>query len=302
MNAFSGPPDLEGLDRQYAEEAGATKPNGSDASPPPALVTAKAFVSGYKAPEYLVDGVIQRGRLYSETALTGHGKTSVSLAINAHLNTGLSLAGRRVERSKTVYFAAENPDDTKARVILMANRMRLDLDILPLWFVEGGFDLNNWTDHIRKQVEDIGGADMITVDTGPAFLAACGFGDENDNIQSLRYALKLRELTKLPGNPTVLVPTHPIKNAAKDNLLPRGGGAFLNEMDGNLTLWAEGDRLTTELSWQGKIRGPNFDPITFALEPGTCPELVDPAGRMIPSVWSYQIDQERAEQVAKGPA
>jgi hypothetical protein len=117
-------------------------------------------------------------------------------------------------------------------------------------------------------------------------------------MQALKFALMLREFTKLPGSPVVLVPTHPIKNAGKDNLLPRGGSAFLNEMDGNLTLWAEGERETTELSWAGKLRGSSFEPLTFALEKGTCPALVDAKGRHIPSVWAYQATAERAERAA----
>jgi hypothetical protein len=72
----------------------------------------------------------------------------------------------------------------------------------------------------------------------------------------------------------------------------------LNETDGNLTLWAEGERETTELHWRGKLRGPSFDPLHFALERGTCPALVDSKGRMVPSVWACLADQQRAERAA----
>jgi hypothetical protein len=280
--------------REHKEQA---KPNG-EAKPAPALVTAKAFVAGFKSPEYAIDGLIRRGCLYSLTAPTGHGKTAVSLCLDVHLAIGNALDGRRAEQGNVVYFAAENPEDVKARMILMAERLQLDLTALPLYFVEGSFDLNDWTDHIRREVEAIGGAISVTIDTGPAFQAACGFADENDNMQALRFALKLREFTRLPGNPVVKVPTHPIKNATHDNLLPRGGSAFLNEMDGNLTLWAEAEREITELHWAGKLRGPSFDPIVFALEKGTCDSLVDAKGRRIPSVWAYQADQRRAESAA----
>ena len=126
------------------------------------------------------------------------------------------------------------------------------------------------------------GCSSVTIDTGPAFQAACGITEENDNMQALRFALTLRSFTQLPGNPVVLVPTHPVKNAGKDNLLPRGGSAFLNEMDGNLTPWAEGDRTTTELSWAGKLRGPSFGSIAFALDTGKCDALVDAKRRHIP--------------------
>jgi hypothetical protein len=117
-------------------------------------------------------------------------------------------------------------------------------------------------------------------------------------MQALNFALMLREFTRVPGQPAVIVPTHPTKNAGKDNLLPRGGSALLNETDGNLTLWAEGERETTELHWAGKLRGPSFDPLVFALEKGTCPGLVDAKGRQIPSVWACLSDQRRAERAA----
>jgi hypothetical protein len=107
---------------------------------------------------------------------------------------------------------------------------------------------------------------------------------------------ELRKLTSLPGSPTVIALTHPTKNPERDNLLPRGGGAFLNETDGNLTLWANDERTITALGWAGKFRGAAFDPINFALEKGTCSTLVDELGRPIPSVWAFPTDQAHAGQ------
>jgi hypothetical protein len=273
-----------------------SKGKGNSQAQPPALVHFEAFIAGFQAPEYAIDGLIRRGALYSLTAPTGHGKTAVALALDVCLATGTNLNGRQVEQGNVVYFAAENPEDVKARMIFMADRLNLDPATVPIYFVEGSFDLDDWADHIADEIKLIGGAISITVDTGPAFLVACGFADENDNPQALRFALKLRRLATLPGRPAVLVPTHPAKNAAKDSLLPRGGSAFLNETDGNLTLWAEGERETTELHWQGKLRGPSFDPLVFALEKGTCSGLVDHKGRQIPSVYAALADQRRAER------
>jgi hypothetical protein len=57
---------------------------------------------------------------------------------------------------------------------------------------------------------------------------------------------------------------HPVKNATDDNLVPRGGGSFLNESDGNFTV--QKDNMTIEFHWQGKFRGPDFAPINFKLK------------------------------------
>jgi hypothetical protein len=60
---------------------------------------------------------------------------------------------------------------------------------------------------------------------------------------------------------------HPTKNASHGNLLPRGGGAFLNELDGNLALWSPSKGEVTELHWCGKIRGPDFSALGYRLRP-----------------------------------
>ena len=55
----------------------------------------------------------------------------------------------------------------------------------------------------------------------------------------------------------------------KENLLPRGGSAFVNEVDGNLSLWSDDNGRTTQLHWFGKLRGPGFEPIDFELKTET---------------------------------
>jgi hypothetical protein len=107
----------------------------------------------------------------------------------------------------------------------------------------------------------------------------------------------MRSLVTLPGEPCVLVMCHPVKNAGQDNLLPRGGGAFIAEVDGNLTCWKT-DSLVT-LHWLGKLRGPDFAPISFQLETVTSPRLKDSKGRLIPSVIAKVLsDKERNEAEA----
>jgi hypothetical protein len=76
----------------------------------------------------------------------------------------------------------------------------------------------------------------------------------------------------------------------------RGGGAFLAEVDGNLTCWKT-DSLVS-LHWQGKFRGPDFAPITFQLETVTSTHLRDSKGRKIPSVVAKALsdaEKRRAE-------
>jgi hypothetical protein len=67
----------------------------------------------------------------------------------------------------------------------------------------------------------------------------------------------------------VLVLCHPPKNAADDNLQPRGGGSYVAEIDGNLTVTK--DDMAVELHWQTKLRGPDFAPVNFLLRSGVRP-------------------------------
>jgi hypothetical protein len=91
---------------------------------------------------------------------------------------------------------------------------------------------------------------------------------------------------------------HPVKNAGKGNLLPRGGGAFLNELDGNLTLWSEAMGEVTEMHWQGKIRGPDFAPLTFRLR--TLPTgFVDRKGRPVMTVVAEPMSEEAVAEHKK---
>lgn len=105
----------------------------------------------------------------------------------------------------------------------------------------------------------------------------------------------------MPGDPAILVLCHPTKSADVRNLLPRGGGAFLNEIDGNLSAFREGS--IVEFHHAGKLRGADFDPILFELRPTTSELIKDSKGRTIPTVLARHVsaaertDRDKAKSV-----
>src|SRR5262245_18637112 len=116
-------------------------------------------------------------------------------------------------------------------------------------------------------------------------------------VQMGAHARMFRRLIDVvPGGPTVVVNGHPIKNASADNLLPAGGGTYLNEVDGNLTA-ARNDSIT-ELHWQGKFRGPEFAPMGFLIKTVTHQDLKDGDGRKIPTVICEHIGEKAREEMA----
>jgi hypothetical protein len=164
------------------------------------------------------------------------------------------------------------------RWLCMSDTLRFDFTEIDVHFVEGVFSVSTMLENVKSQAEAVGGFGAVIVDTSAAYFE----GDaENDNVQLGNWARLLRKLSDLPGNPGVLVGCHPIKSG--ETLLPRGGGAFLNEMDGNLTCKKVSDEII-ELYWSGKFRGASFEPVLFKIVGVTSRRVIDAKGRMIPSV------------------
>ncbi|UNK36555.1 AAA family ATPase [Shinella sp. H4-D48] len=265
----------------------------NDNKPTPTIISSAELVSGFVPPDYFIDGVAQKGFIYSMTGATGTGKTAVLLLIARLAAEGGELAGRGIEKGRVVYFAGENPDDVTMRWIGMAYETGFNLDAIDVHFIRDRFSVPEALVAIHSQVEALGGADLIVVDTSAAFFQGT---DENGNTELGKHARDLRMLTTLPGRPCVMVACHPTKNATSDNLLPRGGGAFIAEVDGNLTL-AKSDG-SIKLYWQGKHRGPDFDPITLELKTITAPGLTDSKGRPIPTVMAQALSASDVKGLA----
>jgi len=255
------------------------------------LLSAAEFVSDFTPPAYLVDGIIQRGYLYSLTARTGHGKTAVSMFLGQAVARAQTLQMRKVKQGAVLFLAGENPDDIRARFLVLASHHNFSPADVQFHFVAGVIDIEASLPRITDEASKIDNLQLVIVDTAAAYYKG---DDGNSNVQQGGFARVLRQLTFLPGKPAVITNCHPPKGALRDNLVPVGGGAFLNEVDGNLTLWADGDDQTT-LHWQGKFRGPEFDPITFKMETSTCDEVKDADGRLMPSIIARPISEVEIE-------
>ena len=192
-----------------------------------------------------------------------------------------------------LYLAGENPDDHRMRWIGLSQEMGFDDQQIDVHFIPGVFKISAMKARITEEMKRIGGFSLIVVDTSAAYFE----GDEaNSNSQMAAHGRMLRSLCEAPGGPCVVIACHPIKNAADDNLTPYGGGAFLNEVDGNLT--AKKMDSAVAVHWQGKFRGPEFSEIIFGLRTITCQRLKDSRGRLIPTVVSYPMGEDAQENLA----
>ena len=258
----------------------------------PIVQSSAEFTRNYVPPDYLIDGLLQRRYCYSLTARTGSGKTAIVLALAAHVALGRQLGEREIEKGRVLMFAGENADDVCARWIALGHYMDFDVEKIDVHFVTGRFKIADLIEKIRTEMEALGGCALLIIDTSAAYFPG---EDENDNVQLGQHASNMREL-RIPGGPCTLINCHPPKNAADDSLLPRGGGAFLAEVDGNLT--AVKNAMTVKVHWQGKFRGPEFDPISFLLKGVTTDRLKDSKGRPIWTVFAKFLSDEAEEQMA----
>jgi hypothetical protein len=217
------------------------------------LLTSSAdFIRGFVPPEYLIDGMVQRRYFYSMTAQTGVGKTSIAMRWMAHVVCGRPIGDKDVQQGHVLYLAGENPDDVRARWLVLSREMGINPNTDKVTWIVGAKDLAVEADRLVKESTDKGlSYALAVVDTAAAYNVA---GDEeNNNNQAGAYARQLRSLTNLPGGPCVVVLCHPTKNAGDDALVPRGGGAFIAEVDGNLAVMRKDSQLVVVPL--GKFRG-----------------------------------------------
>lgn len=287
-------PEASGGEKPAGEAPGASY--GAAGEAPRMILSAAEFVAGFTPPKYLVDGMIQRGYLYSLTAKTGHGKTAVTMFLAQAVARGTKIRGYDVTQGSVLILAGENPDDVRARFLVLADKHGFDIAKAPIHFIAGIVDVEAELPRIRAEAAAIPNLMLVIVDTAAAYFKG---DDANSNAQQGAYARVLRELTFLPNKPAGVINCHPVKNASRDNLVPVGGGAFLNEVDGNLTLWSETEKQTI-LHWQGKFRGPEFEPVTFKIETVHCEAVKDDLGRLMPSVVALPVsDFEQQEAAAE---
>ena len=248
-------------------------------------------------PDYLIKGLIARSYIYSLTAATGAGKTCLMIYLALLVATGRELFGKQTKKGRVLYLIGENPDDTLPRFGVAATHHGINLSELDLHVTTQLFNLDKTKIEIGTDLEKLGKIDLVFVDTGPAFFSHFGATDgENSNDDMIKFAHALRKISNdLEGNPTVIAAMHPSKNATqKVAMIPRGGSAFTNEVDGNFCLTTNDGGNTSEMHWMGKIRGVDFEPMPFRNMKSSQGGVRDADGEPITSVYARPMSEDEA--------
>ncbi len=265
----------------------------------PAVLPLKSltkFIGEYQPIHYLAEPVLRSSALYTLTGSTGAGKTAFLTVLALALGSGSGeLIGMEVERARVLYCAFENPDDVRMRFIVAASWLGLDISAIgsEIMVIDARGKPEAILETAKQASIEIG---AIVVDT---LQAAYDGADANDNVATGEFMRRLRPLAQLPGRPSTIVAAHPVKGASENNLVPYGGGAILNEIDGNLTLAKSKASGLVTLHHQGKFRGLEFQPKLFRFEIGSCAEMKDAKGRIVELPILRPTNEEEAERREK---
>lgn len=254
------------------------------------------FLREYEPINYTIDGLVPGGSIYGVTAKRGAGKTAFLTSTALAVATGdAKILGLEVEKGRVAYVILENPTDFRMKLSVTAYVLGIDVQALndKLVILDMRLPHGQIMELLKRDADRFGPVQLVNYDTFQAGFAGANFNDNND---TLKHAQSLREFTTLPGNPSVLVACHPVKNATRDNLEPYGGGSTMNEFDGNLTLWNEGGSI--ELGFN-KVRGPEFKPLYFRIEKIGSPDILDNKGRQPLLPVLYRTSERSAEEREK---
>lgn len=263
-------------------------------TPPRLIQTLGQFLADFVPPDYVIDGLLQRQFLYALTGKTGSGKTAIMLLLSVAIALGRKIGDIEITQGRVLYFAGENPDDIRMRLIAMAQNMFFEPGDVPLHIIPGRFSISQLRERIIREANDIGDFALVVIDTSAAYYEGT---EVNSNTEQVKHAAMFRSLISLPGRPCVVANCHPVKRASADDLLPLGAGGFLNEIDGNLT--CSNDYPAVTLHWQGKFRGPDFKPLHFKLDTVTHEQLKDRKGTLIPTVIASHLSETGIEEIEK---
>lgn len=206
--------------------------------------------------EYLVDDVFRKGWLYTITGSTGAGKTGIAVTLALCIASGIPFGKYQVNSGVILYIAGENPDDVRGRFQATLSLCAWGKAVYEnIHVLDQSFILENKIQELKAIIDNVLPVAII-VDTDQAIYLG-GDAIDNDNGSRMRHAKNLRQLTKRSSRPTIIDLCHPNASASRDTLVPRGGSAFLNEIDGNVQC-SRDDALTTLNSDPNKYRGNPF--------------------------------------------
>lgn len=273
-----------------------TNPNADEDYQIPQIKTLHQLINEYTPREYVVDGVIRKGFLYTPTGKSGHLKTMAFIRVGVEVALGNPIGEFDTEQCTVAFLAGENPEIVRDRLAVLCEAEGYETDDLPFYIYEDTFKLDVGYKKVIADAERLGGFGLVIVDTFSAYCRENDI-DENDNPRMGKWTKDvLRNLTKLPGNPAVLAISHPaLAVQSKAELKPRGASATMGEVDGIITVWRE-NNIVEISAHPEKFRGAPFT-LQMQMKVGKVSYLKDKKGRPIEDIYGSVITQNDVDRM-----
>jgi hypothetical protein len=249
------------------------------------------FLSELKPPCYVWQGVAEKDCLYAITANPGSGKTAIALLMALSMTQGVPLHNRKTMQSKVLYLCGENPNDVKRRFKVLLDSRGLSVDQLKdkIFFTRRPFNIDDDTarEDFLHDAALHAPYDSVFIDTVPAH---SGVEEENANAQQQKLAQALRSMGEPLGQPCIFALMHPVKDATRDKLLPRGGSSLTGSIDGVICIWKPSRQSPSEMfAHQSKFRGHWPESVYFDLQETPVTGVVDNFGDQAMSVIAVEV-------------
>ena len=88
------------------------------------ILSGAEFIAGHTPPVWLIDGIVQRSRLYACTSPTGHGKTAVWL-----FNACMVQAGRMIGQLETCCSDSISRPDNRCAATVCVDPVKFMLEV-----------------------------------------------------------------------------------------------------------------------------------------------------------------------------
>ena len=234
---------------------------------------------------------IETTSLYAITANPGSGKTAIALLMALSMTQGAPLHNRKTLQSKVLYLCGENINDVKRRFKVLLDSRGLSVEQLKdkIFFTRRPFNIDDdpAREHFLHDAALHAPYDSVFIDTVPAH---SGVEEENANAQQQKLAQALRSMGEPLGQPCIFALMHPVKEAKRDNLLPRGGSSFTGSIDGVICIWKPSRQSPSEMfAHQSKFRGHWPETVYFDLQETPVTGVVDNFGDQAMSVIAVEV-------------
>lgn len=243
------------------------------------LVPAGEFFRATTPPEYLVDGIVERGASVGFIGAPETGKSLLALHLAGCISTGQPFFGRPTERGLVVYLMGEGHSGAARRLQALEKHYQLGIESAPFVLSKVGTSLLEGAE-VRRVGEAIRRAEadfglplaLLVIDTAARFITP---GDES-KAQDL--ATFFAAIDELRGNAAALICHHP---GHKAPTRARGSSNWKAALDAEYTLEKQGDVVT--LTCQKMKDGSRPPSLSLQIQPSDT-SIPDERGGYVQSV------------------